>query len=455
VDISRAILDVIFSKIPPELVLKQVVAPKSIKNVEMSKVLKTSIVQYLMEVLPGYSENEREHVFRILDQQIGADSNKGIFSIIKKFTKTVLVEYDYKSFCRFEELMRWRMISHQLEQELLITAFLAANDIESSRKRTCFTWECVIKTDNIRLHNMLGEGLAENHFHLKGSAPYFHLTWISLMNRVSKRELEYRKSGITKNKLTKEISFDETMQKQSIEELVIKAAVIRLMLFEACTNNEAKILEDKELITWLNAPLEMLHLYCTDIDTRLQEMRSTYGFKIERKISSEIVDYAITKEKLTMDNNNYKLILYGERKLMYDCFKRIYNQETTVVDKRFENLFYIYVLIKNKFRSEMVQNNNRVGFKNFSDYQDRKTVFLKNDRLLSEAIYYMAIQATKEDQNIISLEARIGPEETVSKTHKEIKKIDAAVRDTEHGFTEDSTSSFINNINQNKKKISK
>ena len=35
------------------------------------------------------------------------------------------------------------------------------------------------------LNYILSHGVAENHFHLKGSSPTFHLSWQSMMNRVN------------------------------------------------------------------------------------------------------------------------------------------------------------------------------------------------------------------------------------------------------------------------------
>ena len=43
-------------------------------------------------------------------------------------------------------------------------------------------------SDNVELNNMLSRGLADNHFHLKGSAPYFYMSWINMMNQVNKKE---------------------------------------------------------------------------------------------------------------------------------------------------------------------------------------------------------------------------------------------------------------------------
>ena len=110
---------------------------------------------------------------------------------------------------------------------------------------------------------------------------------------------------------------------------------------------------------------------------------------------------------------------------MYLIFKKIYERDKEFLP--YANLFYAYLIIKAKFRGELIQINDRVGFKNFSDYQDRKTKFLKKEPILYDAVIYMAIRSTMKDQNVISLEARICPEKTAEKTADEIKKIDRII----------------------------
>lgn len=133
------------------------------------------------------------------------------------------------------------------------------------------------------------------------------------------------------------------------------------------------------------------------------------------------MDYCIPKN-LASSNNNSNVFLAGERRFMYLMFKKIYER-----DKKFlpyVDLFYAYLIIKAKFRGELIQINDRVGFKNFSDYQNRKTKFLKKEPILSDAVSYMAIRSTMKDQNIKSLEARICPEKTAGETAAEINKLD-------------------------------
>ena len=81
-----------------------------------------------------------------------------------------------------------------------------------------------------------------------------------------------------------------------------------------------------------------------------------------------VPDYAING-----DETSVRAILTGERKLMYQVFNQIYSGEFNA--KGYSTLFYIYLLIKEEFRKELVQINDTVGFENFSLYENRKADF--------------------------------------------------------------------------------
>lgn len=420
-DIQMAIIEVLFSKTPVEVVLKQITASWLGNNQAFMSSLHSIIVQHLEENIQGYSEDERENVYEWMMEK---NHSFDIFSILLEFSQKVLVEYDYKPYCHFEHLLRWRQISHKIDPDIIITAFLAKRDLESGRARTNFTWAQVIRTDNVRLHHLLNEGMAENHFHLKGSAPYYQLSWMSLMNRIVGRSNEFKSTGIANNKLNKSTWYIEGIQQQSLRCLVIKAAIIRLLLFERLMHQDA---DESPWMTILNtATEEELEIYLVELQKEISMLKWIYG-KEFYKNRAYVVDYAITKKAFTVDNNNYKKLLFGERKFMYECFRVIFDNQNELGKTNFMGLFYTYLLIKYKFRAEMIQINDRVGFKNFSDYQDRKTKFLKDEPILKEAINYMAVLATQQDQNIIKLEARISPEENTHKTRKEIQSIDRVI----------------------------
>ena len=117
-------------------------------------------------------------------------------------------------------------------------------------------------------------------------------------------------------------------------------------------------------------------------------------------------------------------ILSGERRFLYDMFRRIATRSESM-SHRMYNLFYVYLIIKEKIRGEMIQTNEWVGFENFSIYQGRSgTVAL--DRRLENLKAKMAV-ASSLQQNVIKLELRITPFVNAEENAREILDLDEAI----------------------------
>lgn len=135
---------------------------------------------------------------------------------------------------------------------------------------------------------------------------------------------------------------------------------------------------------------------------------------------NKVLDYALTKD-LSIKNYGYNRILVGERKFLYDCFKAIFNGTFSENEK---NQFYYYILVKNKFRCELIQSNNQTGFKNFSKYQDRKEFFFYDIEKYEREAVRLSLNDTLQCQSIKSLEARVMPKKSPLKLQQSINYFD-------------------------------
>ncbi len=124
--------------------------------------------------------------------------------------------------------------------------------------------------------------------------------------------------------------------------------------------------------------------------------------------------------------NKVRWELCGERYFLYMMFRRAY--QANAGDKRQMNLFYAYLVIKENFRSEIVQVNDRIGFRNFQRYDRRKGILLENSSF-GDNVPKMAIEDTLSDPWIRSLEVRIVPRDTVWENVKYIRQIDGVQSD--------------------------
>ncbi len=117
-------------------------------------------------------------------------------------------------------------------------------------------------------------------------------------------------------------------------------------------------------------------------------------------------------------------IFSGERWLMYIMLRKIYLNDKKY--KAYFNLFYAYLLIKESIRSELIQSNKNVGFKNFQKYEKRKSNLLTDD-IYRKEFTRLAISNSLVSKNIRKIELRIAPESDTEKICRQIRELDRLV----------------------------
>lgn len=430
-DNIRKSIEILFKTQNPEEILEKYFEPLNTiifsENIDRDNF--QSVFSFQNKTL--YNKDEIYNVIDLLEKNWNNYSiikKDSFFNVLAKFTQEVLVEYRGEPVCDYQHLLRWREISHQLGEDLFTSSYFAMKDFEIGRERTKFAWRPIVSTNNTRIKELLKKGLAENHFHLKGSAPHFQLNWLSLMNDISNRDEEFEWL-YTKKNLSPSININFKESRQDFKLLILKAAAIRCYLSKKYIFEENKTDEKKEyeLIKKILKSKDNLEaeLFKKELEVDIQTLKYFKG----KKFGDEIPDYMIPKN---ITENNYNLnskhyngnvLLYGERKFLYTILKKIYSGNKGLEKEK--DLLYIYILIKQKFRAEMVQNNQKVGFGNFSDYQDRKGTFLSKSKIYKKAVINMAINSSMIDQSIKFLEARIAPEETSDQYNKIISSYDS------------------------------
>ncbi|CAM4135919.1 hypothetical protein FLSI110296_15590 [Flavobacterium sinopsychrotolerans] len=367
----------------------------------------------------NYSLDEIQNVFIKLETDWFLVNDKvkkkSVFNILTHFNSKVVVEENLEPFIEYQHLLKWRDLSYYVGEDLLTCSHFAYTDSVSQRGRDFFSWRPTAFSNNKRLRILLKKGLAENHFHLKGSGPVFDLSWINLMNNVNHFEKEFTALEKEMTLLTK-TSNSSNSSKKTLKVLVYKAAYIRSKLFNHINNlnpildidltQDSNNINSNDLIIKLNELNQEIGLNKKDCGHRFKHFKNT-----------EVIDYAIPKN-IHIQNLSHSYIFYGERKLMYDCFKKIYNQDKDF--KKFHHLFHTYLLIKAQFRAELIQVNDKIGFGNFSKYQDRKELFLPDHSIYHTAFVNLAVNDTLNHSKISSFEVRITPKEEYSKLSESI-----------------------------------
>lgn len=414
-DIERGCLEILFKKISHSYFLNNINTVSLRKENDYKNIPKREFILYSSEVFPQYTEDEVENIYNYLQEKIS--DNEGIFDFLAEISKKFLIEHENEPICRFNQILRWRDISFKLGQDLFTTAYFAKEDSDSKKNRTHFSWSPITKTDNDKLHDILRKGIAENHFHLNGSTQIFSLNWVCLMNNISERQKDF--IGIKNYMDAKQTIDTAEVKRKSLYNECIIAAFIRLYLFSYIKKDSFDVFKD---FTSNSKRLNELDvMWVSKLQRMINVQKNKYGYKN----LYGVLDYAI-EEKYVDSNFIDNCILAGERKFMYDCFCNIFQGKFGDYEI---NCFYVYLLIKNLLRSELIQVNGKLGFKNFSLYQDRKEIFIEGFKQYQHELVRLAINSTMKCQKVVSLEARICPKKTCEKNKEAIKYYDLHSRE--------------------------
>lgn len=417
--IERAISEILFNDINPQHIINYMI--NNYFNKDMIDF--TTFHRSSLDRFQGYSMNEVEKIYvGLKNKKIDFNNPKTFFEYLGEFLDKILVYNEYEPKIKYDKLMRWNKIAHLLGQDLLTMTFLAYHDYRYNDVTDFFAFRSVIITNNRQLHNILESGMAENHFHLKGSSQNFCLNWISLMNHPHNRNKEFKKLSMS---LKPYNNYNyETGYKMS--DLIKIATILRIHFFELTNltfadGNKKKEDVDQWFIDFNNKLIKKEFIF-DEIFTKFEEIKDKYGFK-----ANDDLDYALLGN-ISKNNKTNNFVLVGERKLIYSSVRMMLANKFTTLECKF---FYLYILIKNNFRRELIQVNSIYGFSNFSDYERRKELFIFKYKKYQKALLDMAILDTLNNSQIISLEARITPKNSVLENIMYVKKLDKAFKKDE------------------------
>lgn len=363
---------------------------------------------------PAYSYEEIANIHRKMTTGMEPPPDFGIqtpsvFYLLVRMGQRLLRQASDGVVCNFSETMAWRNISLMLGQDLFTTSFQAYEDLlHGFPPREEFAWDATIRTDNHRLHTILRKGIAENHCHLGGTTQTFPLSWACLMN--FPQTISPAVNMLFSN-LHPQISLGLTSNVWPWQKRLMWAQHLRLELF--C------VLEGEHLTNQMD--LEQCFHASQHIRNRLETVRFCYGARIPQDGAPALVlDYALRQRDCANSLlNSHNRLLSGERSFLYRCFCACFDGTFGPEE---QNWFYLYLLIKENFRAEIVQTNSQSGFHNFMEYQNRKDqVYESVPGYRAEAIR-LAVNANQIGQHITSFEMRIAPRNTPAALRRQLNE---------------------------------
>lgn len=240
-DNLRAIVKNLFCYIFPEDILNGKVTYDNIDENTFKKLGNSYIERY--------TNDELGNMFRLWKEEFAWHKNKlmsenphwndmhnisdklNVFDALVAFDFNILIEENGQPVCQYQHLLRWRDMITVLDEDMFTTSYLAMHDIVYARNRNNFFWRPVIGHNNFALNKLVSKGVAENHFHLKGSAPTFNLSWISMMNDIVNPKFVEILKRYEENRLQKNIDYGGSNVRLDLVIMWRVAALIRLALF--------------------------------------------------------------------------------------------------------------------------------------------------------------------------------------------------------------------------------
>ena len=416
-------LDLLFRRTPVEIIRshleKSCVSPT---ECEWSYEGYDVFLRYAETVFSGYSTEEQQLLYKLLQeerQERAVSSGHSIplaLAVVFRLGKKLLAAECNEPVCHYETMEEWREIYYLVGQDMLVTAFLAENDLRKDFERYDFGWVPVLRTDHREINGIIANGIAENHRHLNGSTQLFEISWVALMNDPYLRMEVLRKMNHSLQGIFIRENTDVSM---SIEEKIVLAALLRTILFRRLTASKADSNQSRD--RFIEEYLKKLEHEKT-LRTIVDSLRFQYGATVKMHNGNlAVLDYALGDVLLRDSDANYRC-LAGERSFMYQCFQAAIRGVFTGDEL---TMFYLYLALKTVFRGEMIQVNKQVGFRNFKDYQDRKDFFWDGTPYEWEA-YRMAINGPIATQHILSMESRIAPKTTAEGILKKVAQLDKA-----------------------------
>jgi hypothetical protein len=330
--------------------------------------------------------------------------SRNIFNILAFATKNKLQWKNDEPICVYDDYLLWNDISRIIGEDLLTTSYLALRHLQEGLNINSFAWKPNITANNPDLTNVLKKGLGELHYHLGGSSLIFDVSWMSLMN-TEKIGAEVKRNLIRLNK--------------KLYTWIEKARAARIFLFKYNKYKGARI-NQLQINTILKGSSNDIKIYARDIGKEItNEKVNAY------RLGSHCVDYAIDEEPTELDKKRYYNIpLIGERKLLYNLLTKIYNG-----DRDCALSLYIYLLVKNKFRKYLIQNDRIKGFSHFQEIQGRKENFFEG-YIYEKLFLFMAMQTTICNQPLQKLEMRVSPKNSSMNLQEALRNYNLCVNDS-------------------------
>ncbi len=198
-----------------------------------------------------YSENESRNLLNYFvdffyesakKDRRKLDSGKlNVFEPLFYCAQEFLLIHDNEILCHYSRLMEWRKMTTELNEEMIVAAFLAKAVSPMEIIERGFSWKNVIGHNNEQINAIMRRGVSENHSHLNGAAPIFQISWLSLMNNIGTSRFGTFLRSYDKNRRYTNVAYADTYIETSFYQKYLQAAWIRILLYCKLTGRRIRV----------------------------------------------------------------------------------------------------------------------------------------------------------------------------------------------------------------------
>ena len=290
---------------------------------------------------------------------------------------------------KFDHLLQWRDLSLYLGEDFLICMSL------SKREVTDFQWATPNRHDYGALNDKLDKGLHDLHVHLDGGIETAELSWIRLMNNPTliTEELNQKFKESEKEALHR---FWGIKNARTLKQWILVAGYIRRSIYNHL----------HDTINWDKCKKDILDACDTDspeADNQILGEETGFG-TIKQEVDNPVnepIDYA----RLACEENSSYSYQAGERWIMHSVLKWFYATDNVANDMA--DWFYLYMLIKIRFRKECVQMNMRIGLNNYNQYYSKFKIEETIIADVKKKLAYLCNTSLRSEQDSIEVRGSV------------------------------------------------
>lgn len=339
----------------------------------------SSVTDFIVKEWMGNGTLEGESLNRLAER---------CFVLLRSFVGKVLGNgYVVK----FDNLLHWKDLSLYIGEDLLLCVAHAdeavKNGVTWKTDTETYCWSNPVRHDHADLNALLNNGLDDVHYHLNGSVDGAELAWIFLMN------LPNRLDSL----------LGDAKECTAPKEWVTVAIMIRAMLYDWLCEGRIK----KDEMELLKMAVEDRPIHTEDL---LKYVGKHKNDNLLERAGEPGWDYA---EAGGLDNELRKSSLAfhrGERRFMTWMLVAALKDGSAFKDAL--PLFYLYLLIKIRFRRDYVQTNPLIGLQNFNHYYHALDKYKEDwqDRLDTKGKLQYALNTSLREVIADTVEVRLSPD---------------------------------------------